>query len=142
MFDFRCPVCGQSIRCKDEAAGQRGTCPTCNKVITIPDPALQGLVTVAEPEADGRGPKPDRLPIRYLAAEACAVLVIAGGFLDFFVGMLVAFFSIPSSRGLSTPLLMAITAVASGVLIVLLGSLSLVVVDGCRHVRRMSKTSH
>ena len=36
MIEFSCPGCGTKVRVKDDAAGKRGKCPKCGKLVTVP----------------------------------------------------------------------------------------------------------
>jgi predicted RNA-binding Zn-ribbon protein involved in translation (DUF1610 family) len=38
-IEVKCLQCGKSIKVKAEAAGKKGKCPVCGKVINIPDPS-------------------------------------------------------------------------------------------------------
>ena len=61
---FHCPHCGLEIEVDQDAAGQQFDCPTCQKVLTVPDttsapaPASQASDAPPAPPAPPAGPAP------------------------------------------------------------------------------------
>lgn len=52
MIRFECPYCQKSIRVDDAAAGKKGKCPQCAKLIDIPTPKSQVPASGPPPSGD------------------------------------------------------------------------------------------
>ncbi|MGM0608259.1 MAG: hypothetical protein ACQESN_08180 [Thermotogota bacterium] len=44
MIEFFCDICGIRHKVDDVKAGQRGKCPNCNAVITVPEASQSGII--------------------------------------------------------------------------------------------------
>jgi hypothetical protein len=54
--------CGRSMRVKDEVAGRKFRCPSCSRVLAVPDPQVEDLdfVMTAEPVEEESSPRRQR----------------------------------------------------------------------------------
>jgi WD40 repeat protein/serine/threonine protein kinase len=71
MITFTCPACKKKLRVKDELAGKRVKCPSCQKPVAIPIPSA-APVSQVQPRADHIADEktlPPRAPVGAAAAE-------------------------------------------------------------------------
>jgi len=69
MMEFKCPDCGEAVEVDDRFAGQRGRCPGCLHVVTIPrtsaadrEPPGSPGPSAFGPDLSGRRPRPMKVP--------------------------------------------------------------------------------
>lgn len=68
-IEFNCPACGVAIRVPDAAAGAKGSCPTCQTKLLVPQIAPP-VELPADPEPVIPAPPTDELPVPFIPAQA------------------------------------------------------------------------